>query len=70
MSGGKVLGIVMSLSIASIVFTNYLDYGTTMIPGTADYKACEAIKPIPGFMDKKKFYFHAENKRWYSCWNQ
>ena len=69
MSGGKVLGIILSVCVASIIAINYLDYGTTMVPGRADYKACEAIKPIPGFMDRKKMYGSHEKKRWYLCWH-
>lgn len=70
MSGGKVLGLILGFSLASILATGYNDYGTTMIPGTVDHKACEAIKPIPGFMDRKKYYWHHKNNRWYPCWHQ
>lgn len=70
MSGGKVIGAILGLSLASILGTTYHDYGTTMFPGTDDNKACEAIKPIPGFMDRKKHYYHSQDKRWYPCWHQ
>ncbi len=70
MSGIKVLGLLVGLSLAAILGIGYLDYGTTMIPDTADYKACEAIKPIPGFMDRKKYYYNAKDRRWYPCWHQ
>ena len=69
MSGGKVLGIILSVCLTAILAVNYLDYGTTMIPGTVDYKACEAIKPIPGWMDRNKSYWNQEKDQWKPCWH-